>query len=830
MFLSYNWLKEFIEIKLPAEKLAELLTMHSFEIDKIRKTETQIEGVIVGQIKKTRKHPELSKLQIVLVNVGKKNLEIVCGAANIKVGQKVPVAQAGTKLPNNIVISDRVIGGVKSAGTLCTARELKLGEDHSGIMILSNSLKVGESLGLVLGLEDVIFEVDNKSLTHRPDLWGHYGVAREIAALTKAKLKPLTFKARIPTKIKIEPDNHKDVLDVVVEDFKLCPRYLGVALDNIRVELSPLWLSQRLESLGVRPVNNIVDLTNYVMLEVGQPMHAFDLNKVLNKKLFESIAKIVARKARRGERIVTLDKKTRILESEMLVIADSESPIALAGIMGGINSEIDENSKVIILESANFNPLNIRQTSAKLGLRTEASMRFEKGLDPNLAEIALKRALILLFKLLPQARIVSKIRDKSRKFKNLRDKKKFSLNVKPIKIESRIINQKIGVELKEKEIKESLARLGFKVSRRGRQLAVTPPTWRATGDIVIAEDVIEEVARIYGYNKINSFLPAIKLEVPKISSSLRFEREVKDILFERLGMSEVSNYSFFSAEQIVKLGYRPTKFLRLANPVSKEAEYLRFNLLGNLLLNINSNLRFSSEFRIFEIGSIFKKETSNYLRSKTSKKRLPKQIKTVVAAIVDEALNSKGAPHFYQVKGMAEYLLKHFGINDYQLDEKKVNKEFWHPSRALTVIINNEKVGTFGEIHPKILERFDIYTRVGAFELNLEKLIKFHQEEKKYEPFSRFPAIVRDLSFIIDKKILYNDIMASIQKNNPLIKKLILFDVYQSAKIGANKKSLTFHFIYQSNERTLKAEEVEEIQLKVIKMLREKFGAEVRVK
>lgn len=820
MFLSYNWLKEFAEIKLPAEKLAELLTMHSFEIDKIRKTETQIEGVIVGQIKKIRKHPEFSKLQIVLVNAGKKNLEIVCGAANIKVGQKVPVAQAGTKLPNNIIISERVIGGIKSAGMLCTARELKLGEDHSGIMILSNFFKVGESLGLALGLEDVILEVDNKSLTHRPDLWSHYGVAREIAALTKAKLKPLTFKARIPTKIKTESDNHKDILDVVVEDFKLCPRYLGVALDNIRVEPSPLWLSQRLESLGVRPVNNIVDLTNYVMLELGQPMHAFDLNKVLNKKLFESIAKIVARKARRGERIVTLDKKTRILESEMLVIADSESPIALAGIMGGINSEIDENSKVIILESANFNPRNIRQTSAKLGLRTEASMRFEKGLDPNLAEIALKRALILLFKLLPQARIVSKIKDK----------KKFILNAKPIKIESRTISQKIGVELKEKEIEESLARLGFKVSRRGRQLAVTPPTWRATGDIVIAEDVIEEVARIYGYNKINSFLPAIKLEVPKISFSLRFEREVKDILFERLGMSEVSNYSFFSAEQIVKLGYRPEKFLRLANPVSKEAEYLRFNLLGNLLLNINSNLRFSSEFRIFEIGSIFKKETSNYFRSKTSKKRLPKQIKMVAAAIVDEALNPKGAPHFYQVKGMAEYLLKHFGINDYQLDERRVNKEFWHSSRALTVIVNNEKVGTFGEIHPKILERFDIYTRVGAFELNLEKLIKFHQEEKKYEPFSRFPAIVRDLSFIIDKKILYNDIMASVQKNNPLIKKLILFDVYQSAKIGANKKSLTFHFIYQSNERTLKAEEVEETQLKVIKMLQEKFGAEVRVK
>lgn len=720
MFLSYNWLKEFVEIKLPAEKLAELLTTHSFEIDKIKRTEV---------------------------------------------------------------------------------------------------LKIGKTLGRETGLKDVILEIDNKSLTHRPDLWGHYGVAREIAALTKTKLKPLTFKTGIPAKIKTEADNHKDVLDVLVEDFKLCPRYLGVALDNIRVEPSPFWLSQRLESLGIRPINNIVDLTNYVMLELGQPMHAFDFNKVLNKK---SIAKIVVRRAKPGERIVTIDNKARILESETLVIADSESPIALAGIMGGINSEIDENSKVIILESANFNPLNIRQTSSKLGLRTEASIRFEKGLDPNLAEIALKRAFLLLCKFLPQARMVSKISDKSHK--------KFGLNLKQIKIESRAISRKIGVELKEKEIKESLARLGFKISRRGRQLIVTPPTWRATGDIAIAEDIAEEVARIYGYSKIKSFLPVIKLEVTEISSSLRFEREIKNILFESLGMSEVLNYSFFSAEQIVKLGYRPEKFLRFVNPVSKEAEYLRFNLLGNLLLNINSNLRFSNKFGIFEIGSVFEKKAGDYLRGKTSKKRLPKQIKMAAAAIVDEALDPENAPHFYRAKGIVEYLLKHFGINDYQLDEKKVNKEFWHPSRGLAVIVNNEKIGAFGEIHPKILECFDIHARVGAFELNLEKLIKFQKEEKKYEPFSRFPTIIRDLSFVIDKKILYNDIAASIRKISPLIKELILFDVYQGAKIGHSKKSLALHFIYQSDERTFKAEEVEEIQLKVIKMLEEKFGAEVRVK
>lgn len=818
MFLSYNWLKEFVEINLSAEKLAEILTMHSFEVEKISKTEHKLEKVVVGKIKNLKNHPDALKLRTALVNIGSKNLEIVCGASNIRVGQIVPVALIGAKLPNGMEIEEREVRGVKSQGMLCASDELNLGDDHSGILILDSNLKPGEFLEKALRLTDIIFEVDNKSLTHRPDLWGHYGIAREIAAITKTKLNHLNSKVKIPFKIKLESDRHKDVLDVVVNDFKLCPRYLGIALDNIKIEPSPFWLRQRLAAVGVRPVNNIVDVTNYIMLELGQPMHAFDLNKILNKDLFKSIAKIVVRRAKKKERIVTLDNKTRILNENMLVIADSEQPIALAGIMGGINSEIDENSKVIIMESANFNPAGIRKTSVELNLRTEASMRFEKGLDPNLAEIALKRALNLIFEISPQARIVSKIRDK----------KKFSLNIKPIKLEVSSINKKIGIELKTKDVTDILLRLGFKVTHRASKLSITPPSWRATGDISIAEDIIEEVARIYGYNKIESLLPLIKLNVPKISKILKFEREAKDILFERLGMTEVSNYSFFSHDQIIKMGFKPEKFLRLANPISKDADFLRFNLVGNLLLNVSSNLRYLSEFRIFETGTVFKKQPGDYFKNKKTKEKLPTQIKMVAAAIVDESLNAKTASSFYNVKGMVEYLLKHFGLGDYQLDEKKINKEFWHPSRSLRVLVEGQKIGSFGEIHPKILERFDIYTRVGAFELNLEKLIKFYKEEKIYQPIIRFPAIVRDLSFIVDKDILYNDIVTNIKKISPLIKKLILFDIYQSEKIGKNKKSLTFHFIYQSDNRTLSADEIDAIQVKIIKMLQDNFKAQIR--
>ncbi|MFH1192071.1 MAG: phenylalanine--tRNA ligase subunit beta [bacterium] len=677
--------------------------------------------------------------------------------------------------------------------------------------------KQGENLE-----NDVILDIDNKSLTHRPDLWSHYGIAREVAAIfPNTKYLPACAGRRHNTsdiKSITKKASKNFEISVNIKDHDLCPRYMALAMSGIKIEPSPQWMQNRLRSVGMRPINNIVDITNYVMLELGQPMHAFSKSKVKSQK---SKVEIVIRRAVQDEQITTLDGVERKLDNSMLVIADSENPIAIAGVMGGENSEIDKNITEIILESANFNKVNNRKTSAKLGLRTEAVIRYEKGLDPALCEQALARCVELIKEIIPESVVSSDLADVS----------SYSCVCPDIEISLEYIQNKIGVEIKEKQVIEILESLGFNVEHKKNIFKISVPSWRATGDISIPDDIVEEVARIYGYDNILPQMPEVKLE-PAIENKERIlERKIKNILSMEFGMAETSNYSFVNEKQIENLGMEKEECLKLLNPISSEYTLLRPSLIPNLLENGKNNLRYFDKFKMFEIGSVFKDEIGD-IESRIKNKELriksflPWQEKFVSGIVVSE---KKSVP-FYKAKESAEGLLQELGI-EYEITENEITDNWQHPYRKSKIINLKSKIelGYITELNPAVAEKIGIENaRVAVFELSLKLLVELAGKEKKYKELPKYPSVIRDLAIAVDRKILYKDIMKIILGIDKLIKSVELFDIFESEKLGKDKKSMAFHITFLSNERTLTDGEVKKIFSEIVKKLKKEFGAEIR--
>ena len=629
--------------------------------------------------------------------------------------------------------------------------------------------------------KNVVFEVDNKSITHRADLWSHYGLARDISAFLNTKFKPI--KSPPPPFIK-----GGYTINVKVEDFKLCPRYMAVGLTGIKVADSPEWLKARLLATGMRPINNIVDVTNHVMLELGQPLHAFDKN---------FIDKIIVRRARRGEVIETLDSVKRKLEPDMLVIANQTKPVAVAGVMGGASSEISQETTAIIIESANFNFASVRITAQKLALRTESSIRFEKGLDPNLAELGLTRAVELILKICPTARLAG----------NLADEKKFKLAPAPIDFDLAWLNQRIGVEFSAKPVKRILERLGFGVKEKDGKFSVTIPSWRAGRDISLAEDVMEEVARIYGYNNIAPVMPKAAVAAWFLNQEKILERKIKNILSSGARLTEVYNYSFLSREQLEKLKLEVNQTIKLANPLSKELALLRPSLIPGLLENIKSNQANEERISLYEIGGIFlDREGENNLPFQE------KRLGLVLAA-------AEGHDLFRELKGVIEYLLK-------SLDLPVV---FEPAGSGADIFVGGKKIGQAMELEKGLARSLGIKKQVVMAEISLPTLFSLvkNQPAKAYREPPKYPAAVRDLAFVVNEKILYNNIVKLIKNFSNLIVQAELFDVYQGDKLGTGKKNLAFHIIYQAN-RTLTSQEVDELQEKLIKHLEKELGAKIR--
>jgi phenylalanyl-tRNA synthetase beta chain len=805
MLISLNWLRDFVDIphSTDAEELGRLFTLRTAEVEEVRDLAKNLDKVVVGQIKKIKPHPNADNLQITETTIGGRPLQIICGAKNIKEGMYVAVATLGAKIrwhgEGDLVTLEKVkIRGAESRGMICAASEIGLEDTGNGIMDLTPyKPEIGRNVADVLGLNDVIIDIDNKSLTHRPDLWGHYGIAREIAAITDKKLRPY--------KVKISYPSSGEQLDIKVEDPQLCPRYIGVKIDGIKIGPSPDWLRERIEIIGYRPVNNIVDITNYVMAELGQPLHAFDARKVEGG--------IIVRRAKNGEVIETLDETKRKLTNEMLVIADHKKAIAIAGVMGGLNSEIGEKTSSIIIESANFHPSSVRKTAAAIGLRTEAVQRFEKSLDPHLAETAVDKTCQLILEVCKGARIAGPEKD----VRNFSDKK--------IKVTVSLPNlfSKIGREIPEKQVLDILNSLEFKADKAGgKGIHVEIPTFRATKDISIEDDLVEEIARLYGYENIGEELPHLPISLPEENIERKRKHEARNILSYGLGFNEVYNYSFYSQKEIQKCLLPEELHIKVENYLSEDQTHMRISLVPNMLKNVALNIKNYERFKIYEVGRTYE-DLQEYF---------PIEEKKIAAFIVEP--KKEPAEVFYKAKGALEKFLKLFGAPDLEMKKGSSLTPYAHPVKYAEYypdgsIEEEEPVAKVYEVHPLIMKNFDIEkVRIGAFEINFSKLVNHVKKQYKYIPIPRYPGIEFDISVIIDKKKTIAEIQKTIiESGRDLVKSVSLFDMYEGPNIPEGKKSLAFKIILRSDERTLKDEEMKAVQREIFSRL-QGMGGEIR--
>lgn len=807
MYISYNWLKDFVKIpaKISPEEIAKKLTNQTVEVEGVTRQADQLAKVVVGQVLEVSPHPNADRLRLALVDVKKSKLRIVCGAPNLAVGQLVPVALVGAVLPNGLEIKESEIRGEKSQGMICAEDELGLGQDHAGILVLGSEAKVGEPLAKYLKADDIVFEIDNKSLSNRPDLLCHYGIAREFSAILDIALKPYE---KFFSKTDLNSEEKK-LVEIKVEDKELCPRYTALRINNLVVKDSPDWLKQRLVAIGQRPVNNIVDLTNYVMFDIGQPMHAFDASL---------IDKITIRRAAKHETLETLDGKERILDNEDLVIASPQGIVAIAGVMGGLNSEVSLHTKDIILESANFKAATIRKTSQKLGLRTEASSRFEKSLDPALTELAIKRFVSLLKDICPDFKIASALSDVNN----------VPTGILEIELDLDWLPLKIGQEIPREQVLSIFDKLGFKIQdRKANILKITVPSWRATKDIMIREDLVEEVLRLYGYDNIESKMPAQILNMPEVNQERLLERKIKNILALKYGLNEVYNYSFVGEEQLKKAQIDFFSYLRLANPLSDVQSLLRQSLVPGLISNVKANQARNSNFGFFEIGSVFFSSPGNLKKDQSDDASLPHQEKHLGLAWFGEEVNL-----FSHLKGVISGLLQ--SLAGYSLETDFItleNKPGWADDQtAAKIIFLSQEIGSMAMLNRTVADNFNLKKYLALAEINFSLLFDLMA---KLPPFrfqepAKYPTLTRDAAFVVADKILYNDLRQTIAGFHPLIKKVELFDVYSGSRLAAGQKSLAFHLIFQSEEKTLVAAEVDKIQTELASYLEQKFGAKLR--
>ena len=844
MLISLNWLKDFINVppQITPAKLGELLTLHTVEVEAVRKLGGNLAKVVVGEIIKLKPHPNADRLKLATVNIGKETKRVVCGGSNLSVGMKVAFAKVGARIRWHgqgelMELQPAEIRGVKSAGMICAAAELGLESlfpakaEREVIDLIKYPTPLtppqkggekilGRPLAEFLGLDEVVYEIDNKSMTHRPDLWSHYGMARDLAAVLPSPLTPLPLQplGRLRGRGKIK-------LEVKVEDSKLCPRYMAVAVDNLEIKPSPEWMRKRLAACGQRPINNIVDVSNYVMLELGQPTHAFDLSRIATQTVTNSHeCNIVVRRAKRSETITTLDGQERKLDAEMLLITDGKNPVAIAGVMGGRISEVDSNTTGIVIESANFNPVSIRRTSQKLGLRSEASMRFEKSLDPNLCAVALQRIVSLIKISCPQAVITS----------NLADIKNFKLNQGPIKLDLNWLNKKVGAEIPKAKTIKILKDLGFETSpstpllskergKRGEVINVKAPTWRATKDISIPEDLAEEAARIYGYQNIKPAAPQVLMQAPAANAEREFINRLRDVLSGPAAMTEVYNYSFVNAGQLAKLGIGAHSHIKLANPLTQDHTLLRQSLIPALLQNVAANQRQTAEIKIYEVGRVFLPAAGELTKGGGKQEKLPQQ--PIKLGLVCAGKEEREHANYFKLKGIAEHLAGSLGL---QFEFSPYSQP--GGGAAAKITSENKIIGAVYWHNDASLREAGIKVNTAVCEFDIAELFKVCQPMgiKKHQAKDKFPYVRRDMAFVVNEKILYNDFRRTLLAAHSLIKEVELFDVYQGGKLGPGEKSWAFNLTFGHSQKTLTGAEVDQAQKEIADKMAKKYGAQLR--
>ncbi len=804
MRVSCNWIRDYVDFDISYEELAKKLTMAGLEVDTIEYLGQDVSNIFVGEVKDVEKHPNADKLSLCTVDVNDENkdLKIICGAPNVAKGQKVVVALPGATLPNNIKIRKAKIRGIESNGMICSGQELGMDEDlipeeqRNGILVLDEDIPIGTDAKKVLGLDDVIFVLE---LTpNRSDCYSLINVAKEVAAITGNKMK-------LPQINMEEEDSNCDV-EVEILDPDLCERYIARVVKNVTIASSPMWMQKRLQACGVRPINNVVDVTNYVMLEMGQPLHAFDYDYIEDSK-------IIVRRAQVGEQITTLDGKERKLQNEMLVIADPKKPVAIAGVMGGANSEVTDNSKDIIIEAAYFNPISIRRTSKKLNLRSEASMRFEKGIDKERVLIAANRAVQLLAQLAGGTIIKDYVDN-------------YPVKYTPIAINLRVsrVNSIIGIKLSSEEIKELLEKIELKVETMDEEtMTVSIPSHR--GDITSEIDLIEEVARLYGYDNIPTTMPAGTIKGVNKTKKQAVESIIRDTLVS-CGSMEVITYSFINPKSFDKINIpddsQLKSYVKISNPLSEDGSVMRTTLLPNLLeVYVKNKSRRIENVNIFELGRVF--YPTNDL--------LPKEQTNLAVLVAGESWKGWGwnsvPMDFYFVKGIIEQVFENLGIKPQFKQEKECT--FLHPGRTAKILIGEKSIGVLGEIAPYVKENYDIDGNVYFLEVNLEDIINEYDQLITYQELPKYPSVERDLAIVIKEDITAEQVEEIIKNTGgELLKEVHLFDIYRGKQVQEGHKSLAFSLTYQSYEKTLTDVEVNEIHAKIQNELSEKLGAQLR--
>jgi phenylalanyl-tRNA synthetase beta chain len=798
MKVSLNWLRDYIDITLSPEELAEKLTMVGLEASDVRAIGEEWTNVFIGEVVGLEQHPNADRLRLATVDLGSEQHTVVCGAPNIAVGQRIAFAGLGANLfdghsGKSMELKPAKIRGVRSEGMVCSELELGISDNHEGILVLSESAPIGTTLAGFMG--DTVFDIT--VTPNRPDCLNMIGIAREVAAITGSGMRMPEVEYQ-----EIDPPT-EEMIAIEIADPDLCPRYCGGIIKDVKIGPSPAWMQERLNAAGMRPINNIVDITNFVMLEYGQPLHAFDYEKIGGKK-------IIVRRGRSGEFMYTLDGEERNLTADMLLITDAAGPVAIAGVMGGADSEVTEKTKTILLESANFNNVSIRRTSRNLGLISEASSRFDKGLSPELPMHGIRRAIQFMVELAggkATQGIVDAYPGKTQK--------------PPILLRETKVDEVLGIEFGTTRIKDTLQSLGFECAEKDAgEVMVTVPYWRT--DVSIVEDLIEEVARIIGYDEIPTTM--LRGEVPQHEPNplATLREQMRDILVG-CGMQEVINYSMTSQEIMDKIKYEGQwgTPVRIANPLSREQEFLRISLRGGLLTMFAANERHqNSGIMLFEMGKVYFPREGE----------LPDE-KNILGAVIGGSrfgqswFDDTGTIDFFSAKGILETMCNHLGI---EARFEPAEDDLLIPGRSASIVIEGTAVGVIGDLHPDVAANFDISSDpVCLFEIDIAKLVPFADRLRPFRSIPRFPSTDRDLALVVDADSSAqkaHDIICSFSQ----VSEAMLFDVYQGKQVPEGKKSLAFALRYQSLERTLTDEEVDNIQRKMLKKLEKETGAVLR--
>ena len=798
MKISVDWIKDFVELpnNISVDEVGKKFTLATAEIEDIEEVNGHLEKIVVAKILEIEQHPDADKLNLVTFTTGiDDEMQVVCGAPNVKVGMKVPYAPLGTTFPGGFTLEPKKIRGVLSEGMLCSESELGLSENAKGLMELPADCELGLSMMNYLDEKrDIVIEVDNKSLTHRPDLWGNFGIAREFSTVFSKDLKNRFTNDWMKNFEKLYTKDQSPVVPTIEGECS-CKGYFGLSVNGIKIEESPKWMQRRLKTVGLRPINNIVDISNYVMIELGIPLHIFDRDQIKGDKL-------IIKKLGKSELFKTLDEVERELISEDTIIADSESPLVLAGIMGGLSSGVNEKTKDIFIEVANWKPVDVRRTSMRLGLRTDSSQRYEKSLDNQLLKRTVFRTLELVLELCPDAKVIGKLEYVGEDLSNY----------KPLVIESSVskINKVLGHNIDEKRILDIFDSLGFNVKNNKGQLNVEVPSYRSTKDVEVEADLIEEIGRIVGYDNIEPISPEFKVAPVSYTAIQKLHYSIRNFLVNSSRSFEIVTYPMVGEKLLKKAGFE-VKGVTLLNALSKESEMMRDSIIPSLLEASSLNQKNYQDFRLFEIGRCYLPNPKKFVEEHST---------------VGIVFYSKDQNVFMELVNETEKLLNSINV-PYKLCEKNElfsnplvssNWKGLHPYEYFDIKVMGKNVGLVQTVHPIVLKEFKLKGNLSMMVLDLNSFEEREMKNKfKYEPIAKFPSATFDCTVVCNKSDSVDNILKVIQKIKQ--KEIVAYKIVEVFTLSESQNSVTIRSSFLDKEKTLKPELIKDIENQIVRKL-----------